>query len=95
MLGYLAIPVWLVSLLCLIANSGALRIPLALAIIGFMSVGIYTERRSKKGRPAALEGAPIRKYVIACRRCLLVSVYTGRRSKKELKNSRQLQKDTY
>lgn len=54
-LGYLAIPVWLISLLCMIANSGALRLPLAVVIIGFMAVGIYTDRKTRHEQPAATQ----------------------------------------
>lgn len=50
MLGYLAIPLWLVIMLCVIANAGALRLPLAVVILALIAMGIYTD--SKEGANA-------------------------------------------
>lgn len=43
----MSIPVWLMIFLCVVANSGPLRLPLAIATIAFMAVGIYTDNRER------------------------------------------------
>lgn len=47
-LSYLAIPLWLLTMFCVIANAGALQIPLAFVIVVLMAVGYYTDRHGEQ-----------------------------------------------
>ena len=50
MLSYLSIPIWLLVLFCIIANAGPFRLPLAMAIICLMGVGLYTDSVNSQPR---------------------------------------------
>ncbi|XP_067931613.1 transmembrane protein 245-like [Watersipora subatra] len=46
--SYLSIPIWLLTMFCLIANAGALRLPLALGVVALMAIGYYTDWRGQQ-----------------------------------------------